>query len=362
MLGVSQSRYHEHCARQATPAPHQLLSNNALLAHILGGENLLEHLVYASFQNNLDVLRDNRIQFTKPIDSATFTGCEAFLEQTQAAQTNTVMLAAKLRSFLEGDDAKLPEQMKLDLIDGNGNKKTCELVVDINALDELLFDRISDEVLAFFYELVKLREALPIDAPVHILLAGNGSRSRHIKVLFDTESEPWQVLLDRAFSNNPPKVVVHAPLPMDESNPHAPTTKTGVALGLLRLVPGENTLLLDHVNRRHDGQAPFTWFVGRLRRSQFVAVLESGANYGEWREIDMLKEGVVNLYVTASPRVHRGLPEGDPELKKHRLDFPAASPAARLYARPIGPNSLEVAAALDRDRLSDCTRTLLTLE
>ncbi len=34
MLGVSQSGYHEHCARQATPAPPPLLSNDALLVHI----------------------------------------------------------------------------------------------------------------------------------------------------------------------------------------------------------------------------------------------------------------------------------------------------------------------------------------
>ena len=53
------------------------------------------------------------------------------------------------------------------------------------------------------------------------------------------------------------------------------------------------------------------------------------------------------LFVTASPRAHNGLPEGDPELRKHRLDFPAAQPGARVFARAAKPHLLELAAAPD---------------
>lgn len=123
---------------------------------------------------------------------------------------------------------------------------------------------------------------------------------------------------------------------MDEKNPHAPTTKTGVALGLLRLAPGENTLLVNHIARKHDGEAPFAWFVGRLRQGYFAPVLSPGAEYGAWEELGPLQQGVFNVYVTVSPRANNemGLAEGDAELKKYRFDFPAAPTKGRVIYQP----------------------------
>lgn len=328
----------------------------------LGGENLLEHLVYASFQHNLEVLREKRIQFTKPLDAASFVGSEAFLAPTQAAQTNSIMLAAKLRPFLEGDASERQNfvgQVKLELIDANGKKQSCELVFDTDALDSLLATRIRDGVLAFLSSLARLLPELPSNTPIHILLAGNGSRSRHVTACFATDGELWPELLRQAFGATPPQMTVHLPLPMDAANPHAPTTKTGVALGLLHLAPGENTLLLDHVHQAHDGQAPFAWFIGRLRRQQFNMVLAPGANYGEWREIGPLQQDTFHLYATASPRAHgsASLALGDPELKKYPLFFPAAPVGARLFAKPIDPHTLEVAAALELAALGESLDT-----
>ena len=329
----------------------------------LGGENLLEHLVYESFRHNLEVLRKEHIQFTLPLQAPAFAGSEAFLAPTQAAQTNTIMLAAKLRPFLESDKPNLSSQLKLDLIDGHGQKKTCELVLDTKALDALLAQRMRGGVEAFLDELAKLRPALPANTPIHLLLAGNGCRSRHIQALFDSQGPLWSELLSGAFGESPPDIVVHAPLPMDKANPYAPTAKTGVALGLLRLVPGENTLLQDHVQLRYDGQAPFAWYTGRLRRDSFEPTLVPGAAYQQWTELGALQKGVFNLFVTKSPRAHSGLREGHPELKKHRMDFPAAPANARLFARPVAPHTLELAAALEASALDgDTVTTSLRLE
>ncbi len=331
----------------------------------LGGENLLEHLVYESFQHNLDELRQKRIQFTLPFKANPFSGSEAFLASTQAAQTNTVMLAAKLRPFMESDTPELLSQLKLDLIDADGKKTTCELLLDVEALDALLAQRMRGGVEAFLAELAKLRTELPANAPIQMLLAGNGSRSRHITALFDDKGTLWQPLLTQAFGESPPEIVVRRPLRMDDANPHAPTTKTGVALGLLRLVPGENTLLKNHVQARHEGQAPFAWSVGRLRRDVFAPALLPGATYGEWQELGPLQQGVFNLFFTTSPRAHTkdGLSEGHPELKKHRMDFPAAPTGARLFGRAMGPHALELAAATDISALDgDTVITPLLLE
>lgn len=321
--------------------------------NFLGGENLLEHLVYESFRQNLEVLRKERIQFTKPLDALPFAGSEAFLANTQAAQTNSIMLAARLRTFLEGDQPDLAAQIKLDLIDANGSKKTCELALDAQALDGLLAARIRCGATAFLAELARIQSELPAGVPIHVLLAGNGSRSRHVQRLFDTQGSQWAELLTQTFADNPPEILVHQPLPMNTDNPHAPTTKTGVALGLLRLVPGKNTLLVDHLRQRHDGQAPFAWFAGRLRRGRFDPALAPGATYQHWHELGPLQQGVFNLYASSSPRSHHGLPEGDPELKMFRLDFPAAPLGARLFARAVTPNTLEMATATDINRLGE---------
>ncbi len=344
--------------RWATPAEEQQ-GYERVFEHLasggdnfLGGENLLEHLVYIAFQHNLAVLREKRIQFTKPLDANPFTGSEAFLAPTQAAQTNTVVFAATLRPFLEDEAPKPLTQIKLDLIDADGTSiKQCELKIDAQALNALLESRIRGGVEAFLAELARLRAELPDSAPIHLLLAGNGSRSRYIKGLFDIAGEHWTKLLDQAFGDEPPEIIVHPPLPMDEKNPHSPTAKTGVALGLLRLVPGENTLLIDHLRTRHDGQAPFAWFVGRLRRGRFEPVLSPSTTYGQWQELGHLQQGVFSLFATASPRAHQGLTEGDPELKKLRQDFPAAPVGSRLFARAVSPHALELAAALERTAL-----------
>lgn len=334
--------------------------------NFLGGENLLEHLVYESFQLNLEVLRKKRIQFTQPLDALPFAGSEAFLAPTQAAQTNTVMLAAKLRPFLESDTPQLESQLKLELIDADGHKQTCELVLDGDALNALLAQRMRRGVEAFLAELARLRSQLPAHATIHILLAGNGSRSRHIKALFDGNGELWPQLLAQSMGECDreagPDIVIHQPLPMNDAQPHAPTTKTGVALGLLRMVPGENTLLHNRVHERHDGQAPFAWFVGRMRRGRFEPLLSPDTLYGEWVELGALQQGVFNLFATTSPRAHTGMGEGEPELRKYRQDFPAAAQGSRLFARASAPNTLELAAAPHANALTDTVVRTLPLQ
>ena len=319
--------------------------------NFLGGENLLEHLVYESFKQNLPMLREKRIQVTQPMDAQPFAGSEAFLSKTLAAQTNAVRLAAELRGFLENEKAALKSPIKLDLIDTNGNRQTCEMALDAKALDTLLAERIRRGAVAFLVELARLRPELPAGAPIQVLLSGNGCRSRHIKALFDISNPQWKELLTSIFGENQiPEIIVHPPLPMNDAQPHAPTAKTGVALGLLRLVPGENTLLKNHLHTTNNGEAPFAWYAGRMRRGMFDPGIIPQAPYGQWQELGPLQQGVFNLYTTNSPRAH-SLKEGDAELRKHRLDFPAAAPGARLYARAIKPHLLELAATLGAEEL-----------
>jgi hypothetical protein len=321
--------------------------------NFLGGENLLEHLVYASFRQNLAICREHKIHFTRPLDGDRFTGDEAFVHRTQAAQTNTVLLAAKLRTFLESAEPQIEPQLKIDLLDSEGKKQPCELSLDAEVLDQLLFDRMERGVRAFLKELGSIRNELPTGQSVHVLLAGNGSRSRHIKSLFEPEGEHWTRLLQDCLGDEALELQVHAPLPIDEGNHHAPTAKTGVALGLLRLCRGEGVKLVDHVRSASNDEAPFGFYVGRLgRREEFSPVLTPVSVYQQWHLLGPLPQGVFKLCFSSSPRAHDGMRLGDTELRVERLDFPAAAPQDKLFARAIGPNSIELAAAMDEASLS----------
>ena len=337
--------------------------------NFLGGENLLEHLVYETFKHNLSVLRENKIQFTKPMDALGFPGSEPFLAPTQAAQTNVVMLSAKLRPFLESAAPELAPQLKLDLINSAGKKATCELALDAVALDELLKQKIYTGLKSFLYELKKMLPEFPAASEIQLLLAGNGSRSRHVEALFvehsngeNGNSSAWGELCHEVFAGAVPEIKINSPLPVDMQNPYAPTSKTGVALGLLQVVPGKNIKLTNRLHKERDGQAPFTWYVGRMRRNQLEPVLTPDSSYKQWQEVGPIQQGVFYLYYSNSPRTTQGLKKGDPELKMQRLDLHEASLGDSLYIRAIGPSQIELVSASEQPAVDLLGSKILVLE
>lgn len=320
--------------------------------NFLGGENLLEHLVYDAFQYNLDVCREHKIHFTRPIDGERFAGDEAFVQPTQAAQTNTAMLASALRPFMEGEDGKLEGQLKMTLLDVDGQLRQCELILDKEGLDDLLEDRIEDGLIAFLQELAHVVDQFA-GKTVHVLLAGNGSRSRHLAQLLDANL--LQELLVDVFGETPPKLEIHPPLAIDEEDHHSPTAKTGVALGLLRLCPGEGVKLIDRVRSSCSDEAPFRYYVGGVRRGQFDAKLTPTSGREGWTMLGVMPQKVFKLCYSQSPRARSGMAEGDPELLTRRIDFPAAPLGAKIFVRAIQPGIIELAAAQDESALRNNT-------
>jgi hypothetical protein len=234
----------------------------------------------------------------------------------------------------------------LELLDANGHKQPVELEVDGEALDSFLHTRIRQGVEIFLRELaITFREH---DLPeIHVFLAGNARRSRHAKILFAPEGEAWLVLLGSIWGEGSvPRLIVHPPLPMDTVNPFAPTAKTGVALGLLRLSPRNGVRLLDHVRTLHVNEAPFRYFVGRMRRGVFQPVLSPDSTYGQWYEAGAVADGVFNLRFTQSLRARGEMKEGDPELLLYRQHLPEAFARQRLWIRPVTPAIVELALGL----------------
>ncbi|HIC8839401.1 TPA: hypothetical protein ACW72W_000211 [Aeromonas veronii] len=320
--------------------------------NFLGGENLLEHLVYATFQQNLDICRTHKIHFTRPLDGERFAGDEAFVQPTQAAQTNTVMLAAELRSFMEGGDGELKDQLKIKLLDVDGQPRQCELALDKKKLDLLLEERIARGLRAFLQELAHVVDQFT-GKTVHVLLAGNGSRSRHLARLLD-DNVLQEQLID-IFAGTPPNLEIHPPLAIDEKDHHSPTAKTGVALGLLRLCPGEGVKLIDRVRSSCSDEAPFRYYVGGVRRGQFDAKLTPTCDREGWTLLGAMPQKVFKLCYSQSPRARGGMAEGDPELMTRRIDFPAAPLGAKIFVRALQPGIIELAAAQDESALPNNT-------
>ncbi len=331
--------------------------------NFLGGENLLEHLVYETFKDNLDICREHKIPFTRPLDGKSFSGDEVFVQQTQAAQTNSVLLGTKLRPFMENADSQLQSQASIDLLNMDGQKVKSEISFDVQKLDVLLFNRIKEGLRAFLVELDHVVEQLG-PRPIHLLLAGNGSRSRYITALVENESDEWDALLEEVFQGRSPTLVIHPPLAVNQDNLHAPTAKTGVALGLLRLCPGEKVKLINKIRTESHDEAPFRYYLGGIRRGQFTPQLAPFSDYQQWQLLGSMPQQVFKLCYSVSPKAKVGMQEGDPELLIHRLDFPAAPSGTKLFVRAIHPCIVELAAVSEEALLESdiISRMKLDLE
>ena len=203
-----------------------------------------------------------------------------FLLDSQSASTNSIMLLSRLRPLWE--QGALPGNsgvLKLPLLDREGKKIECELTVPVDLLTKYLTDRIGQGIQNFFSAMAKAFAAHPQER-VHVLLAGNSSRSAIVQKLFESvaqgpgeqpveaeattstvfgSSATMSELLRMAMRTSSasvqlsqrdvrpapvsmpvtdsavPAIVVHQPLASNPEQPYSPNGKTGVAIGLLRL-------------------------------------------------------------------------------------------------------------------------------
>lgn len=368
----------------------------------LGGENLLENMAYLVFRHNIELCRSKRIGFVRPLDAEDFPGSEMFLLDSQSASTNSVMLVSRLRPLWE--QGTLPGSsgvLKLALLNREGEKITCELTVPVDILMQYLTDRIGQGVHNFFSAMSKAFNGHPQER-VHVLLAGNSSRSAIVQKLFAAvvegsvkgevevgetlslaigSSTSMTGLLREAMRSKPvfvsqeqaepqsepvivplidgtvPQIIVHQPLVSNPEQPYSPNGKTGVAIGLLRLAPGSPVKVISSI-ARDTSEAPFAHYVGRVLRGKFTPGLQQGDIYGTWKELGVPRDGVFNLYHSQSPKAHTGeMLEGDSGLYKRRLSIAGNHQGHRIYAKATGPHQVQLCSASSLEALQggDCT-------
>ncbi len=161
----------------------------------LGGENLLENMAYRVFRHNADTCREKRITFAKPLDADDFPASEILLSSSQAALTNTQMLIARLRPFWE--EGEMKERAvgrigieKLPLI-GKESSSPIELKIPYDELEKYLNERLREGVEKFLHSMKEAFESAGKQPDkVHVLLAGNASRSPLLQELFTKAANP----------------------------------------------------------------------------------------------------------------------------------------------------------------------------
>jgi hypothetical protein len=151
----------------------------------LGGENLLENMAYQVFRYNADTCREKGIKFSKPLDADDFPASEILLSNSQAALTNTQMLMARLRPFWEkGEEVGHSGIEQLSLICENGTTRI-ELKIPSAELKQYLKQRLREGVDKFLNSMKMAFESADKQPDkVHVLLAGNASRSLMLQDLF----------------------------------------------------------------------------------------------------------------------------------------------------------------------------------
>jgi hypothetical protein len=345
--------------RQATAEEEDLDGTERVLEHIaaqgdkfLGGENLLENLAFRVFSHNMDALRKDKIAFTCPLDATPIAGTEMLLDKTQAAQTNMIMLMAKLRPFWETGEynASSSGVEALNLLNNEGKTVSCTLKIPIDELNEYLSERIGKGIANFF---IGMKEAFGNDLPeeIHILLAGNSSRSVWIKEFFDSNIDDNNELVDLITAIFKTDIsdtfIIHQPLEAKEDDVYSPTAKTGVALGLLDLCDGGSISLVNRTKAAEENETTFNHFIGRIRQDKFQIALKRGVDYNVWHELSAVgKGGVTYLYHTQSPlALHGEMEKGDSELTQMRLDFAGDTTGHRVFIRAIAPNQIEICSA-----------------
>jgi hypothetical protein len=361
----------------------------------LGGENLLENMAYLVFRHNIEICRAKRIGFVRPLDAEDFPGSEMFLLDSQSASTNSVMLVSRLRPLWE--QGALPEKngvLKLPLLNRDGEKIDSELAVPVDKLLSYLTVRIGLGIQNFFSAMSKAFTGHPVES-VHVLLAGNSSRSAIVRKLFESVSQgtgeeaaeifgnlastlevfvrkmqpetgtkastppPEQTFTVKIYpiGESVPTIIVHQPLTANPDQPFSPNGKTGVAIGLLRLAPGSPVKVISNITRDTE-EAPFAHYVGRVQRGKFSPGLQQGESYNTWKELGVPRDRVFNLFHSQSPRAHTGeMLEGETGLYKYRLNIVGDHQGHRVFAQATGPHGIQLctASSLEALQAGDCS-------
>ena len=281
----------------------------------LGGEHLLDRAAWHVIRDNAAALLAAGIAFLCPAGLSPFDGSELLFAESAEAQANTVVLREAMRPLWEegrfADDET--GTLSLNLLAREGKAANgVSLRVDADALRSQLKERIRQGVRAFFTtfrQAFKMHDLRP--ETLHVLLAGNSCRSPLVQEIFEENireilpEEHERIRIHRELlpggENGAGDALADTP-----GDGLRPTLKTGVAIGMLHVLPGEPTGMVER-NRR-DAESPFLFTVGVFRADILQPVLERNAAYGQWQRLPqkVVRSGVTKIGYSPSPLALEG--------------------------------------------------------
>lgn len=335
----------------------------------LGGEKLLDLLAFEVIRENKRVCLEEGIVLLCPAGQTPFDGSEMLFSETWEARANTEVLREALRPLWEkGSFEEETGQISLSLskcsnktekaqaASGDSNKAIekvqVALSIDEEALCQCLYAKIRDGVKAFFnaFRQAFANSGLAIRT-LHILLAGNSCRSPLVATTF-------QECIDEITPTQKNSILVHRELipgqPEDKAPKSTtpqlglagtlrPTLKTGVAMGLLCILPGEHTGVVARTSQAQNGEAPFLFSVGTFKKDILVPCLRRNATYGKWLELGKVYEnGVTVIGFSSSPlamedKIARG------NCPEQRIKWGPQNAGRSIRVRPVNPREIELA-------------------
>ena len=358
----------------------------------LGGENLLELLSYHVFKDNADALRSDHIPFVRPPEQIPFPGDEIIVNDSQEAETNTRRMMKLLRPFWERETEDIPPIgdgsgiVKVSLFDSQGDvKPNCELQVDAEKLDAILRERIQRGVKSFFDALITLLKnetyaELQNIQTVHVLLAGNSSKSPILLRIFDEAinkyTEQFNAVREKNGMEPFQQVIIqlHKPLGSDETadvpqdEAYHPNGKTGVAVGLVQCRPGSKIKVITDQDTSKGKEIKFQYWIGDEDENGCLEwIIHPDSSYETW--VEYLDAGIAEneFNYTTRPEAELGkLPIQDTLRKAMMIPKEAVNEEFGIYLRPKAPRVLEyvVAESLEKANAGEyiCNPMEITLE
>ncbi len=389
----------------------------------LGGENLLEELAYVVYTDNRDKVAPEEGERFFPLASPhqcdKKAGFEALIGDSQEGRVNLYKLSEKLRDVWENPDSSGNlSKVTCDMFSSDGEVENLELEVDVKKLHAIIKRRITDGVKNFFEALVSAFGRLNGDLrkkikgqPIHILLAGNSSKSSFVRDVFENEVVGFAEKVCKGELGTGKDVFkVHPPLGYmwsSELRPEAMTTdnaavpgdktetgsrgpvedaafcrklneeyesgrkanavsegesspllakgvngKTGVAFGLVFSAPGRGIKVIDeNRSEKGGGEVHFRFFVGLARRDVFKPTLRPETPYGGWHPLctSDVEGGIVQLYFTSSSEAGTGEMRVSSRLMRETIQFTRV-PEKRVLIRCKGPSTIEWrVSSVDKD-------------
>ncbi|WP_279176789.1 hypothetical protein [Campylobacter insulaenigrae] len=324
----------------------------------LGGENLLEYLVYEIVKTNKEEVIKEKISFTKPANAQTFGGHESVIKDSQEARTNTLILKEVLRPLWEDiENLKDPKNAELrggstieengdglyklknvvlcanEIIDGE-NTKTVNLTFDPQKLLSILETKINEGVDKFYQALKKASPKMESLKTLNIFLGGNSSRSILVKQAFEkmineakengdvTEYKIFPPLGTQEADEMIKELKGEEALEQDLSK--KVTCKTGVVFGLLDGRKRGNFNIISEVGV--DDEAKFNYYIGKDDGGGiFEMIIDKDSidvNSGELKQLfDYADIDEFEIYYTKDSRASTNkLPISEANMTTLRLD------------------------------------------